>query len=133
MDRFKFRVWDEEAECLHYYSEFEVFDNALILYMTESKTMHYDGESQNPPLEQYTGFKDKTGKRIYEGDIVKMPSRRVKTIEWFQGGFGFWITSEKEFGDFVGFSGHRDLDFVMDGIEVIGNINENPELLEMLG
>lgn len=69
---------------------------------------------------QYTGLKDRNGKEIYEGDIVKCyggtENEIVGDIYWYKGGFSvrtvdtFWSPAEKDWG-------------------VIGNIYENPDLL----
>jgi len=68
--------------------------------------------------EQYTGLKDRDGKEIYEGDIIQWwnkvtPSQAVVRIP---GGWNPFID------DMTLDSTHH--------IEVIGNIHENPELLE---
>jgi uncharacterized phage protein (TIGR01671 family) len=80
-------------------------------------------------LMQCTGLKDKNGKEIYEGDIVvsceeefKQDSYvdvdRTEVIIFKHGSFNF--------GDYCSLRDCNDLD----SIEIIGNIYENPELLE---
>jgi uncharacterized phage protein (TIGR01671 family) len=71
-------------------------------------------------LLQYTGLKDKNGKEIYEGDILRCSfmEREIGVIQWH--GNGFWIKWP---------NGDLSLPIEMNR-EVIGNIYENPELLE---
>ena len=81
---------------------------------------------------QYTGLNDKNGRRIFEGDIVQYAERQLGgedvpvayPVEFEEGGFcvryyflNNWLRNAV--------NGNIQLE----GIEVIGNIHDNPELL----
>ncbi|EOC0750380.1 YopX family protein [Listeria monocytogenes] len=77
-------------------------------------------------LMQYTGLKDKNGKKIFEGDIVncKFFDRMVGDIT----GVINFIDCVWAVSDFKNKRLYQLID--VDNIEIIGNIHENPELLE---
>ena len=100
-----------------------------------------DGVSFNvdeTTIGEYTGLKDKNEKEIYEGDIVKINAHsydfgfekdRIGEIRFIEGCFGFYKQlSEKKylFNELSTESGYGELEYY----EVIGNIYDNPELLE---
>lgn len=81
-------------------------------------------------LMQFTGLKDKNGVEIYEGDILKYfnpysKNEYVNVIKWDSlfAGFAFFDKIESRWA--------KESDFlkIIDTIEIIGNIYENPELL----
>lgn len=83
--------------------------------------------SQDVPLMQYTGLKDKNGKEIYEGDIVRCASstRCPHVVIWTE-------IQNQNMGSVPGWylSGLNNPGYSFTGFEeVIGNIHENPELI----
>ena len=78
---------------------------------------------------QYTGMTDKNGKKIFEGDIIDTPDRLVKVV-WFAGNaqFDLHFIRYKDEVVITNFKGIHMRD--LKEYEVIGNIHDNPELLE---
>jgi len=104
MREIKFRAWDKDIKKM---LEVNFYQYIFFQYL------HYTYPQDNT-LMQFTGLFDKEGKEIYEGDIV---------IEGYKGKYG---TYEVKW-NVKGFNlGSED----GDEYEVIGNIYENPELLE---
>lgn len=86
-------------------------------------------------LMQYTGLKDKNGKEIYEGDIVRVLNnlKEYECGEVAMGNLGTWAVRlhQLKIPIFEFIDDRLSLVHSMDRIEVIGNIYENPELLEV--
>lgn len=76
-------------------------------------------------LGQYTGLKDKKGVEIYEGDVLTSNVQPCKMINPIKDGYG---VVRFENGMFK--LGAISLVTFISKMEVIGNVYENPELLE---
>lgn len=119
----KFRVWDKNNKKMLNWKELdltkELGEDEITIFEPTGQFAHpiffYDAM-------QSTGLKDKNGTEIYEGDIVKNIYDEIYVVKWFDAGFHL---EEKYNGGFDYFELHFG-----DNKEVIGNIYENPELLE---
>jgi uncharacterized phage protein (TIGR01671 family) len=138
MREIKFRAWSPLARemykvnSLHFDKEglseivVEVFEVDGVIYSS--------AVARNLELMQFTGLKDKKGKDIYEGDIVYDSEGIVATDDkkYFPVTWGIFPGDLDEcetwiLGDFWEpglYTHHED-------VEVVGNIYENPELLEV--
>ena len=123
-DRFKFRVWDKKRNC--YMKEPEptplLQADGLLAYFTNNPDA-----MNNYDIQFCTGLKDKNGKLIYEGDVVKGTSYFDNKSEML-----FTIIWEENYCQFLAENNGVTLVDLMDAnnIEVIGNVFEHKHLLE---
>jgi hypothetical protein len=85
---------------------------------------------EHKTIGQYTGLKDKNGKEIYEGDILETDLSFPYVVVVFRNG-AFMYQCHDSGEDFYDYMAPAAKEAKMDHfLEVIGNIYENPELLE---
>ncbi|EOU1754573.1 MAG: YopX family protein [Clostridium perfringens] len=142
----KFRIYDTDEKQMFYQEDIDYIDiNNEIAYINQDgggydyliDFVYGDGK-----LMQYTGLKDKNGKEIYEGDILrckclkkckldscaeKVIQYKNSIIEWWESGcnLGYRLRDSKGKTMMIKPTHLRTME-----VEVIGNIYENPELLE---
>ena len=121
----KFRMWNRITSKLHcVYGLY--FDSKEVQYTDEVGILRFI-KFENTILMQSTGLKDKNGKEVFVGDIIKCTR-----------GCPHEVYLEKEYGGtYVGGMPAIYLKGIREGYawtgaeEILGNIYENPELLEV--
>ena len=134
MREIKFRAWDKNDKRIFIDPQMIDFYNKKIGYM-QYQTEYMPDTSYSIPvgfeefeyseLMEWTGLYDKNGEDIYEGDILfESFGEKYYKVVFENGSF----RAEFE-GDFEEHSVDL-IDVVAQGCEVVGNIYENPELIE---
>ena len=128
MREIKFRAWDKKLKKWTNYSISNIDGTLIDFFNKETGFWESDRGGERFVLSQYTGLKNFSEKEIYEGDIV----RAVGFFKWI--GVAKFFDKNKAFAFEIIDKNYRGSRFVMNQrnqyIEIIGNIYENPELLE---
>ena len=134
MREIKFRVWDKKNKKMYYGYEPDrpnMIDLDGNLYITGAGNKdEYGGptdyisgcDQENYILMQYTGRKDVNGKEIYEGDIIADDAGRIIGYVIYDETSAVYLLKFELGGDYYL---NRFTEY-----KIIGNIYQNPELLE---
>ena len=124
----KFRAWTEEGKVM-YYDVYPFRDDTLLL--SYDKIAFDEVPASDFILMQSIGLKDKNNKEIYEGDIVKYKSgcnTYTEEVAYDKNFARFGVRGANTDIIFTFWELADDVDLI--SLEVVGNIYENPELLE---
>ena len=125
----KYRAWDNWRKRMSVVDRIYIDTEGVRLYDDFGE---YWRDFRDVKLMQSTGLKDKNDKEIFEGDIAQFEDCYTETdflyvntgiVEWSQGSFTITNRDSVEMGDLL------DGEFL--DVIIIGNVYENPELLEV--
>lgn len=120
MREIKFRGYDKKENEMFYSSMYQ--DKTSMAYGL-GNFLRECGDIEDT-LMQYTGFKDKNEVEIYEGDIIEYMTGQLKHIPTKHK--VTWLKDEARFS----FGCKANKQYMFYNTVVIGNIYENPELLQ---
>ena len=130
MREIKFRLWSENLKVMFSNTDLCLIENSNRNSMTGLNLLGVESSSSlnckiiwgKRELMQYTGLKDKNGKEIYEGDVWERRGYKSQIVfEW-----SAWQIRTIKSSDSIQYPSFQSN--AVTG-EVIGNIYENPELL----
>lgn len=119
----KFRAWDKDNKYMEYTDKNLVvcFSDEGVEVTDHTTFSHSCISMEKFELMQSTGLKDINGTEIYEGDIVENSHKEIGFIKKCSDAFCF---------------NRQERNFYLSGIgagspfEILGNVHQNPELLE---
>ena len=132
----KFRAWHIHKQIMCEVIRID-FEQGIITLDLETDDdgyywMETDWSFSDVEIMQSTGCRDKNGIEIYEGDVIKDKYDKIWLVQWYVG--AFVITnkipdSDGQTSTYSHFSNVSNHHFYF---EVIGNVYQDPELLEVV-
>lgn len=122
----KYRAWNKATKEMHEVDDIVSIDfgksEICVKTLFFGKFSYYDLD--DIVFMQSTGLRDKNGKEIFEGDVLETKDGLLDGVVEYRTDLGMWTNSLFRYNNF------ERLCNVADSTYIIGNIYENPELLE---
>lgn len=129
--QYKFRAWDKKDFKIRKVLGMSFEHDTISVKLNDEEYLQDDASRFE--LMQYTGLKDKNGTEIYEGDILYvdqigtvdryLPNKKNIGVRYDESDTSF--VYDEDNGMVIG------LFTLQDELKIVGNIYENPELLEV--
>lgn len=127
----KFRVWNPEIKMFKYTELYGAWMGLIASKFEDEKDWKPNKECA---VQQYTGLLDKNNKEIYEGDLIKIHGNNIGEVKFHNGVFGY-LDKMYSLNKITGLLDFHAIPHALKYVrannhEVIGNIFENPGLLD---
>ncbi len=126
MREIRFRAWDKKAKCFYYFSLKELWAEgceAQLSELNDPKHLALNTDYPYEEEEQYTDKKDRDGEEIYQGDLLEYSMEGIKQTPPYMVEDTRWFYLDIHTLD-------NYMRIEEKSLKIIGNIHENPELLE---
>ena len=129
MREIKFRAWDKKEKKMYFFGNWSL-DSEYTNFALGFEHINWEQgvvtkeDTKNCILMQYTGLKDKNGKEIYEGDILRNAYGKY-IVYWLQYDCQFVMAENIKIVEDAGFNYILSKGNIKE-FEIIGNIYENP-------
>lgn len=145
MKETKYRVWDIDHKKMHEVAGINFRDKSVSVFRERSKTtpaeyffvLYFDEEhypktgAYHPGIVmQFIGLNDKKDTDMYEDDVLKGWNGTLYQIVLQHGAFRFWDVKAWRDGHYDAYLTADEMGDIEHNSEVVGNIHENPKLLE---
>ena len=126
----KFRAWDDLHNKMYPVSDIEWDADGRMWVTADDGKNGIELIDEEAHLMQYTGLHDKNGRKIYEGDIVHGYDQEPDRDDGYIGSSVTGVVNFKYGAFWIGDSLHKVMLMTPPIVKVIGNVHENPDLLE---
>lgn len=128
MREIKFRAWHPEWSEMIIADFTPTFDKRSFFAFEFGVGFSHYPQDDRWVLMQFTGLKDKNGKEIYEGDLIRLTDKFTYDVRFEDAKFVCYHVNN-DWGRWGDLKRLSNADFLDMHYEIIGNIYENPDLL----
>ena len=127
--------WDDTDQMFYEIRDIDYYDKTVTVWGCHNKdcgTCDDTYKMEDVEVMQYTGCREKNGIKIYEGDVIKDKYDEIWLVQWYVGAFVITNKIPDSDGQTSTYSHFSNLSNHHFYFEVIGNMWNNPELLEVV-